>query len=213
MKITQSPSPGEVLKRLRKHYPKPRTALTWQTPWELLVATILSAQCTDVQVNKVTPELFSRWPDPESLSKADPKQVQEVIRPAGFFRTKTRHIIHSAGIIAARFQGRVPADMEELLSLPGVARKTANIVIYGAYGINAGVAVDTHVKRISRRLGFTRSNDPEKIEKDLMTQFPQNEWGDLNHMLVLLGREVCRARHPLCAKCPLYEICPKHISI
>ncbi len=213
MKNPQTPLPREMVKRLRKRYPAPKTALTWRIPWELLVATILSAQCTDVQVNKITPELFSRWPDPKSLSEADPQQVQQVIRPAGFFRTKSGNIMHSARIIAGKFQGRVPANMDELLSLPGVARKTANIVLYGAYGINAGVAVDTHVKRISHRMGLTRSQDPEKVEKDLMSQFEQEDWGDLNHMLVLLGREICRARKPLCGKCPLYDICPKFISI
>ncbi|EFI35736.1 endonuclease III [Desulfonatronospira thiodismutans ASO3-1] len=213
MKKTRIFLPREVVKRLRKSYPAPATALKWQSPWELLVATILSAQCTDVQVNKITPGLFSRWPDPKSLSMADPQEVQEVIRPAGFFRTKSRNIIQAGEIINRRFQGRVPADMEDLMSLPGVASKTANIVLYGAYGINAGVAVDTHVKRTARRLGLTRSQDPGKIEKDLMSQFEQDDWGDLNHMLVLLGRETCRARKPLCGECPLFEICPKFISI
>jgi len=213
VKTTRSPLPREVIKRLRKRYPDPGTALTWRTPWELLVATILSAQCTDVQVNKITPELFSRWPDAESLSKADPQQVQQIIRPAGFFRTKSRNIIDSAEIITGKFQGRVPADMDDLMSLPGVARKTANIVLYGVYGIKAGVAVDTHVKRTCNRLGLTRSQDPKKIEKDLMSQFEQEDWGDLNHMLVFLGREICRARKPLCGECPLYDICPKFISI
>jgi len=213
MKDSQSSLPLNVIQRLRKRYPAPATALKWRNPWELLVATILSAQCTDVQVNKITPELFSRWPDPESLSRANPQQVQELIRPAGFFRTKSRNIMRSAESITGRFQGRVPADMENLMSLPGVARKTANIVLYGAYGINAGVAVDTHVKRVSQRLGLTRSQDPGKIEKDLMSQFEQEDWGDLNHMLVLLGREVCRARKPLCDNCPLHDICPKFISI
>ena len=211
MKNPLNPLPPEVLKRLRQRYPAPGTALTWRNPWELLVATILSAQCTDIQVNRITPELFSTWPSPDSLARAEPQNVQEVIGPTGFFRTKTKYIIHSARIIAGRFQGRVPANMEDLLSLPGVARKTANIVLYGAFGINAGVAVDTHVKRISQRLGLTRSRHPGAIEKDLMFQVAQQDWGDLNHMLVFLGREVCRARKPLCIECPLSDICPQLI--
>ncbi|WP_291323033.1 endonuclease III [Desulfonatronospira sp.] len=203
--------PLEIIKRLRKRYPVPKTALNWKNPWELLVATILSAQCTDLQVNKITPTLFSRWPDAESVSRADLEELQEIIRPAGFFRTKSRSIIQSAGIITDKFQGRVPAEMDELLSLPGVARKTANIVLYGAYGINAGVAVDTHVKRVSRRLGLTGSKNPQIIEKELMLFFSRQDWGDLNHMLVFLGREVCRARKPLCIECPLSDICPQLI--
>ena len=203
----------EILGRLRSKYPEPATALSWETPWQLLAATMLSAQCTDKQVNKVTPVLFNSWPDPASLSQADPEQLQEIIRPVGFFRTKARNLLDTANILVRDFRGQVPASMEELLLLPGVARKTANIVLYNAFGLNLGIAVDTHVQRISLRLGLTRAGSPGSLEQDLMKIFPSQEWGALNHMLVWFGREVCRAIKPMCARCFLADICPMGIEL
>lgn len=198
-----------VLARLKSRYPVLKTALHWNNPWELLVATILSAQCTDVQVNKITPVLFQKWPEPVDLAHATVDEVAEVIRSAGFYRNKSKNIVASAKIIHSRHGGQVPSTMNDLLSLPGVARKTANIVLSGAFGINEGIAVDTHVKRISFRLGLTGSSNPDIIEKDLMPLFPATEWANVNHMLVFFGRDVCMARKPLCEKCELLDICPR----
>jgi len=198
----------ELLERLKVRYPKPLSALNWKNPWQLLVATVLSAQCTDKQVNKVTPEFFSFWPDAASLSRADPEQVQKVIRPTGFFRAKASNLTKTAYIVANKFSGQVPASMDELLSLPGVARKTANIVLFNAFGLNQGIAVDTHVRRLSLRLGLTDSSNTTVIERDLMALFPRQHWGEINHFMVLFGREICRARKPFCSACFLIDICP-----
>ncbi|MFW6314372.1 MAG: endonuclease III [Desulfohalobiaceae bacterium] len=183
--------------------------LLWDSPWQLLVATILAAQCTDRQVNKVTPELFSRWPGPKEMSQADPAQVAQVIRPTGFYRNKTKSLIQSAARIQEVYQGQVPRSMSELLTLPGVARKTANIVLSNAFGLQEGIAVDTHVGRITYRLGLTQSRDPRRIEQDLVLLFPEKDWGRINHLLVWFGREVCLARSPKCSKCELARICSK----
>jgi len=200
----------EVQARLARRYETPKSALTWENPWELLAATVLAAQCTDARVNMVTPVLFGRWPDTRSLARADQAEVEEVVRSTGFYRNKARNLIAAAQMIEERHGGRVPRSMEELVALPGVARKTANIVLSNAFGINEGLAVDTHVKRISFRLGLTESADPVRIEQDLMPLFPQETWGDVNHMLVLFGREVCLARSPRCDACELEDICPRH---
>ncbi|MBC7356889.1 MAG: endonuclease III [Desulfomicrobiaceae bacterium] len=199
-----------VLHRLRARYPAPRTQLDWTTPWELLAATMLSAQTTDVRVNQVTPELFARWPTPAHLAQAELAAIEGVIRSTGFFRAKARHLQATARILHERYGGRVPQTMAELLTLPGVARKTANIVLSNAFGIYEGIAVDTHVKRVSFRLGLTTATQPGRIERDLMELFPRPTWGDLNHYLVLFGREVCSARKPRCAACPLADICPRN---
>ncbi|WP_045214589.1 endonuclease III [Desulfonatronovibrio magnus] len=198
-----------VLNRLKTRYPVLKTALNWENPWQLLIATVLSAQCTDKQVNKITPELFRKWPEPVDLAHAPLDQVAEVIRSAGFYRNKSKNIIASAKIIVSKFEGKVPSSMEDLLVLPGVARKTANIVLSGAFGLNEGIAVDTHVKRIAFRLGFTSSSNPVIIEKELMNIFVRQDWANLNHMLVFFGREVCTARKPGCAVCELSDICPR----
>jgi endonuclease-3 len=199
-----------VRKRLAKRYPRPESALTWSSPWELLVATALSAQCTDERVNMVTPTLFATWPDVDSMAEADPKAVEKVIYSTGFYKNKTKNLIHAARTIRDHFGGQVPRTMEELITLGGVARKTANIILSNAFGIHEGIAVDTHVKRISLRLGLTESTNPTRIERDLMPLFPQPSWGNINHCLVLFGREVCRARSPQCEVCELLDICPRH---
>jgi endonuclease-3 len=199
-----------VLSRLLERYPRTGTTLDGATPWEILVATILAAQCTDQRVNAVTPELFRHWPDPATLAEARREEVERVIRPTGFFRNKAGNLIQCARIIRDRHGGEVPADMGELLRLPGVARKTANIVLSGAFGIREGIAVDTHVKRQAYRLGLTRSRTPEHIEKDLTALFPRGEWGRINHLLVQFGRDVCRARTPHCSVCELSDLCPRH---
>ncbi len=194
---------------LEKRYPNPRTKLKWETPWELLVATILAAQCTDDRVNKVTPLFFKKWPTIESLAKADNEEVEEVIRSTGFFRNKAKNLIGAAKKIMSDYNGKVPSSMEKLLSLPGVARKTANIVLSNCFSINEGIAVDTHVKRLSYRLGLTDSKNPNVIEKDLMGIFPKNKWHLINHLFVWYGRDVCRARTPLCDKCEIRKFCPQ----
>lgn len=198
-----------VLERLKLRYPHPATHLRHRSPWELLVATMLAAQCTDERVNGVTPALFARWPGPGALADADPGEVESHVRPTGFFRNKAKHIIASAARIRDVYGGKVPARMEDLLTLPGVARKTANVVLFGAFGINEGLAVDTHVGRIAYRLGLTDSRDPVKAERRLTALFPREEWGNLNHRLVWFGREVCRARSPLCGACELAGLCAK----
>jgi endonuclease-3 len=198
-----------ALKRLLDRYPGTTTSLNAVSPWEILVATVLAAQCTDARVNAVTPEFFRRWPDPETLARAGRNEVERVIRSTGFFRNKASHLIQCARIIRDRHEGKVPASMEDLLRLPGVARKTANIVLSAAYGIQEGIAVDTHVKRLANRLDLTRSENPDRIEKDLVALFPRSEWGRINHLLVQFGRDVCRARTPRCSVCELNDICPR----
>ena len=199
----------KVLELLAKRYPHPETHLRNTTPWELLVATVLAAQCTDKRVNEVTPELFRRWPDPAALARADLAELEEVIRSVGFYHSKAKHLIEAARITVRDFNGETPRTMKDLVKLPGVARKTANVVLWGAFGINDGLAVDTHVKRISGRLGLTEHSDPVDIERDLMALFPQAEWGNVNHRMVWFGRHVCHARGPLCGECEMAPFCPK----
>lgn len=194
---------------LEKRYPQPETHLQHETPWQLLVATVLSAQCTDARVNMVTPHLFAKWKDPFALAKADIKDVEEVIKSTGFYHNKSKNIVAGAKYLVENHNGEVPKSMEELIKVAGVARKTANVVLCTAFGINEGIAVDTHVKRIAHRLGLTNSQDPIQVEKDLMEVFPQNEWGNVNHRLVWFGRHVCDARKPLCEECEFNCICPK----
>lgn len=201
---------AEVLARLGARYEEPQSALDHDSSWELLVATVLAAQCTDERVNKVTPELFKRWPGPADLAKAEQGEIEEVIHSTGFFRNKAKNLKAAAQMVVSEFGGELPKSLAELTRLPGVARKTANIILGQCFGINEGVAVDTHVKRLSYRLGFTESQDVKRIERDLMALFPQDRWGDLNHYLVFLGREVCKARKPNCPECPLEDICPKN---
>lgn len=194
---------------LRARYPEPETHLLADTPWQLLAAVILSAQCTDARVNMVTPELFRRWPGPAELAAAALEDVEAAIRSTGFYRAKARNITTAAKLVMERFGGEVPRSLAELVTLPGVARKTANVVLWSAFGINEGLAVDTHVKRIAYRLGLTKSTDPVIVERDLMALFPSEEWGEANHRMVWFGRHVCDARKPRCAECEMENFCPR----
>lgn len=194
---------------LANRYPLSKTVLECRNPWQLLVATQLAAQCTDERVNTVTPELFRRWPGPAELATVSREELENVIRPTGFFHNKAKNLIACAAMLMENFDGIMPQTMAELIKLPGVARKTANVILFAAFGINEGIAVDTHVRRISYRLGLTDSRDPVIIEQHLMPLFPQKEWGNLNLRLVAYGREICKARKPLCEKCDFSEICPK----
>jgi len=198
-----------VFRKLREAYPDAETALVHRNAFELLVATILSAQCTDVRVNQVTPELFRRYPDPASLAAARPADVEALIRSTGFYRNKTKSIQGAARRIVETHGGAVPETMEALTALPGVARKTANCVLGNAFGKNVGVVVDTHVKRLAGRLGFTEHADPVKVERDLMARFPRRDWTLLSHLLIAHGRAVCKARAPACERCLLRRSCPK----
>jgi len=193
---------------LKREYPDPKTALNFKTPFELLVATILSAQTTDVHVNKVTANLFRKYSSIKAYADAPAEVFQKEVSSVNFYKTKARNIQNAAKMIVERFHSEVPKTMEELISLPGVARKTANIVLFNVYGINEGVAVDTHVKRVSYRLGLTKNEDPVRIEKDLMAITPKKEWGDLSHLLIFHGRKICQAKKPRHQECVLYDICP-----
>lgn len=204
---------GEVIRVLRREYPRSRTALHHETPLQILVATILAAQCTDERVNQITPPLFRRYPTAEAFAKADRTELEAEVRPTGFFRNKAKSIIGAARKIVADFGGQVPAKMADLITLPGVARKTANIVLSSGYGIAEGIAVDTHVKRLSGRLGLSRQRDPDKIERDLMKLVPKKDWLDFNYMLVNHGRKVCQARKPRCPECPLRNLCPSAVKL
>ncbi|MCP9446286.1 MAG: endonuclease III [Nitrospira sp.] len=183
-----------------------KVELDYHSPWELLVATILSAQCTDRRVNQVTPDLFRRYPSPRHMAQADPIEVESIIKPTGFYKTKAKHVIECGRAIVERFRGKVPATMEELTSLPGVGRKTANVILGAAFGRPA-VVVDTHVKRVANRLNLTDSDDPERIEHDLQRLFPRRQWIGLSQRLLLHGRYVCLARTPRCGACSLYGLC------
>jgi endonuclease-3 len=199
-----------ILERLGELYPHATCSLDWRTPWELLVATMLSAQCTDERVNKVTPALFARFPDAAAAAAVESEAVEPYVQSTGFFRTKAKNIVAASRLLMERHGGAVPASMEELLTLPGVARKTANVVLAHAFGINAGVTVDTHVKRLAHRLGLTRHTDPKRIESDLMKLVPQAEWENLAIRLIFHGRAVCVARKPRCEGCGLADLCPSH---
>ncbi len=199
----------EILKRLKKVYADtPKTALHFATPFELLVATILSAQTTDVLVNRVTEKLFKKYRSVQDFAATTPEKLAQDIRSVNFFNNKAKSINKAAVMIAEKFGGKVPRTMEELVSLPGVARKTANIVLSSAFGINEGIAVDTHVKRLAFRLGLTKHDDPVKIEQDLIALAPRKEWGDLSHLLIFHGRAICQAKKPKHAECVLFDICP-----
>jgi len=201
-----------LLERLGELYPQATCSLDWRTPYELLVATMLSAQCTDERVNKVTPALFERFPNAAAAAAVEPEALEPYVRSTGFFHNKAKAIVGASRLLMERHGGEVPASMDELLELPGVARKTANVVLAHAYGINAGVTVDTHVRRLSQRLGLTRQTDPRRIEPDLMKLVPQPEWENLSIRLIFHGRAVCTARKPACASCPIADLCPSQIQ-
>lgn len=199
---------GKIYTILKRTYPGSHTALEHKGPWELLVATILSAQCTDARVNKVTPSLFRKYPAPEDIARARKTDLEKIIRSTGFYHNKATNIINAARVITEKYKGMVPRSMEKLVELPGVARKTANIVLYHSFGIIDGIAVDTHVKRLSYRMGLTLNTDPVKIERDLMAIFDRKEWGELSDTLIQHGRTVCKARKPDCVACPVRSMCP-----
>ncbi|MFC1623973.1 endonuclease III [Candidatus Omnitrophota bacterium] len=198
-----------IIKILRKTYPQSSTALFYKTPFQIMIATILSAQCTDERVNKITPSLFKKYKDVYDFARVKAPSLEKEIHSAGFYRNKARNIIASSKKIVKDFNGKVPSSMKELVSLPGVARKTANIVLSSGFKKTEGIAVDTHVKRLSGRLGLSKENIPEKIEKDLMEIVPREDWIDFNYMLVEHGRKTCKARKPLCPDCAINKFCPK----
>jgi len=204
--------PGEViqaiLSRLKQEYPEVTTALRFSNPLELLVATILSAQCTDERVNQVTAELFRNYRTAADYASAPRKELEAAIKPTGYYRNKAKFIQEACQKITQVFGGEVPRTLEEMLTLPGVARKTANVVLGTAFGIPSGMVVDTHVLRLSQRLGLTQQKDRNKIEQDLMKVIPQQEWIDFAHRLILHGRRICKARQPLCPECVLADVCP-----
>ena len=207
-------SPGyviELISRLRAAYPDAHCQLDYETPLQLLVAVILSAQCTDERVNQTTPALFARYPTAEALAAADPAEMEDLVLPTGFYRQKARYIRETAARLLAAYGGEVPPEMDALLSLPGVARKTANVVRGEIYALADGVTVDTHVKRLSARLGLTTETDPVKIERDLMALIPPASWIEIAHLLIWHGRRVCHARRPNCAACPLADMCPSAV--
>jgi endonuclease III len=198
----------EVLKRLKRAMPEPRCELDHQDAWQLLVATILSAQSTDKMVNQVTPKLFARYATPAALGAAEQADVETLVKSTGFFRNKAKAIRAASQLLVERHAGSVPRTLDEMVALPGVARKTANVVLGTAYRIASGMTVDTHVGRVARRLRLSKQDDPIKVESDLCALFPKSSWIDMGHRLVLHGRYVCLARKPRCAECPLAEICP-----
>jgi endonuclease-3 len=213
------PKKGKALREQAAHvhawllraYPDAHCELDFQTPLQLLVATILSAQCTDKRVNLVTPTLFSRYPTAQALADARLEELEELVKPTGFFRNKARSLAGMARALVERHGGEVPATMAELVALPGVGRKTANVILGNAFGRNEGVVVDTHVQRVSQRLGLTGETDPVKIEQALMPLFPRDGWAMLSHLLIFHGRRVCEARRPKCGECGLRDVCPSAV--
>jgi endonuclease-3 len=203
-----APDASALYDALLSLYPDAHCELDFSTPFQLVVATILSAQCTDKRVNMVTPVLFSRYPTVESLARAKQEDVEEIIKSTGFFRNKAKSIIAMAGALVDRHGGDVPSTMESLVTLPGVGRKTANVILGNAFDLNEGVVVDTHVGRLAGRLGLTRDTDPIKVEQQLMTLFPQDRWTMLAHLLIFHGRRVCEAKKPRCSECTLAAVCP-----
>jgi endonuclease-3 len=199
---------GRVARALTRAYPDVRCALDYDSPVQLLVATILSAQCTDARVNTVTPALFRRYPDAHAFAGANPRELEKLIHSTGFFRNKTRNIIACCKKLVEKHAGQVPGSMEELVHLPGIGRKTANVILSNAFAL-PGVTVDTHVGRLSRRLGLSGHKDPVKVERDLMAVLPRKEWSAFSHRLILHGRQVCRARKPRCEACVLTRLCPR----
>jgi endonuclease-3 len=198
----------QIYALLQRQYPDAECALDHRNPYELLVATILSAQCTDARVNMVTPALFAKYPTPESMSVAPPSDLEDMIRSTGFFRNKTKSLLGMSNAVVEKHAGQVPASMDALVKLPGVGRKTANVVLGNAFGTNEGVVVDTHVSRLSQRLQLSRQSDPVKIEQDLIGLFPRDRWTMLSHLLISHGREICDARKPECERCVVNHLCP-----
>lgn len=213
MARTQAADAVEVMKRLERVYPSARIALNFSNPLELLVATILSAQSTDVGVNKVTPALFARYKTAADYANADVEDLEGLIKQTGFYHNKAKSIMGAASVLVRDFGGNIPKTMAEIITLPGVARKTGNVVLYNAYGVIEGIAVDTHVIRLSNRLGLSLQKDPVKIEQDLMKQVPKKDWGAFAYLLIDHGRAICIARKPKCAECVLNDICPSAFKV
>lgn len=203
----------EIFQRLKKEFPDARCALEHQNPFELLVATILSAQCTDERVNKVTPELFKRFPTPEMMAKASLEELETLIHSTGFFKNKAKSLLGASQLIVRDHKGEVPPSLEDLVALPGVGRKTANVVLGNVFGIVEGIVVDTHVTRLSQLLGLTKQSSAEKIENDLLKLFKKTQWVLLSHLLILHGRKTCIARRPQCQDCVLADLCPSRKKI
>lgn len=202
---------NKIIKLLALEYPETKTALVHSNPFQLLVATILSAQSTDKQVNKITPSLFKKFKTPESFAGSSLKEIENMVSSVNFYKNKAGYIYRLSKIIAEKYNNKVPDTMEELIKLPGVARKTANVVLSQGFGKNEGIVVDTHVKRVTARLGLTQNTDPVKIEKDLMKIIPEKEWGDFSFRIILHGRNVCHAKRPLCGLCTLEKLCPSSL--
>jgi endonuclease-3 len=198
----------DIIRRLKRAYPDAKCSLNHSNPFELLVATILSAQCTDERVNIVTADLFRKYKKPEDYLKVPPRELEKDIQSTGFFRNKTKSIQGTSKVLTEEYGGQVPHTMDELLELPGVARKTANVVLGNAFGVKAGVVVDTHVTRLSHRLAFSEQKTAEKIEQDLIEIVPKKDWVIFPHLLIAHGRKICKARNPLCAECPIEKLCP-----
>jgi len=201
-----------IISRLIKEYPAPKTTLHYKSPHQLLISTILSAQCTDERVNKVTKELFKKYKSVKDYANAELSELERDIKQTGFFRNKAKNIKNACKMLIEKFDGQVPNTMKEILLLPGVARKTANVVLTSAYGVIEGIVVDTHVKRLSQRLGLTKNDNPEKIEKDLMNIIPKNKWAQFSFLLISHGRKICQARKPICNKCVLNDLCPSRTN-
>ncbi len=202
----------KIYASLKGYYPNARTALYFNTPFELLVATVLSAQCTDARVNMVTPILFKKYPTIQALSTAKQNDVENIIRSTGFYKVKAKNIIEAAKAIMKNYNGKVPDSLEQLTSLPGVGRKTANCVLGGAFGIAEGIVVDTHVLRLSKRMGLTTNAQAEKVEQDLMQIIPKEYWYEWSNLLILHGRKICNARNPQCSLCSIDSLCPKILT-
>jgi endonuclease III len=198
---------SEIIKRLKKEFPRAKTALEFSNPLQLLISTILSAQCTDVRVNIITPHLFAKYKSVNDFASSNINELEQYIRSTGFFKMKAKHIIGACQFIVDKHEGNVPKTIAELIKLPGVGRKTANCVLGGAYGIQSGIVVDTHVIRLSNRLGFTLNDDPEKIEADLMQFIHKKDWYRFSNLLIMHGRKTCKARSPLCNQCNLSSLC------
>ncbi len=208
MATTERKRTAQIIRLLRRKYPDAHCSLNYSTPLELLVATILSAQCTDERVNIVTADLFRKYRAAEDYANAPLDELEQDVRSTGFYRNKAKAIQGACKIISTEYDGLVPADLEKLVALPGVARKTANVVLGNAFNVASGVVVDTHVSRLSQRLGLTTQTDPEKIERDLMELVPEKEWVDFSHLLIYHGRATCKARTPLCEECVVEHLCP-----
>jgi len=202
-----------ILNILAQTYPDAQCELEFKNPWQLLVATILSAQCTDVRVNQVTKILFAKYPNPEDYLELDLDELKQLIRSTGFYNNKARNIKAAAVKVCTEFKGKVPRSMKALITIPGAARKTANVVLSVAFGINEGIAVDTHVTRLSQRLGLSTQTEPVKIELDLMKLYRQQDWERISTLLIHHGRRICKARKPACAECPLNKICPSAFKV